>query len=123
MSIPRILIQLWARRSGAGEGFLGLRSCISLMLALHMVAEEQDEQAPAKPCQHIPAEGGEHRRVLDTGIRAAAKDRGWMLRAPPAIGHIDDGHVECAKDPEDCRKCLHLWASCEAAQQQVADID
>ena len=46
-----------------------------------------------------------------------------MLRAPPAVGHVDDGGIERAEDAEDCGKCLHLRAGGKPAHQQVADID
>ena len=46
-----------------------------------------------------------------------------MLHAPPAVGHIDDGHVESAEDAEDGGQRLHLRPGGKAAQQQVADIN
>ena len=54
---------------------------------------------------------------------SAAEDRGGMLGAPPAVGHIDDGHVEGAEDAQDGGQRLHLRAGGKAAQQQVADVD
>ena len=68
-------------------------------------------------------EGGQHGGVLDAGIVAAAEDRGGMLGAPPAVGHIDDGHVERAEDAQYGGQGLHLRAGGKAAQQQVADVD
>ena len=46
-----------------------------------------------------------------------------MLRAPPAIRHIDDRHVECAEDSQHGGQRLHLGPGGEAAQEQVADVD
>src|SRR5258708_22640032 len=46
-----------------------------------------------------------------------------MLSAPPAVGHVDDGDVEGSEDAEDGGQRLHLWASGEAAQKQIADVD
>ena len=53
------------RSSGAGQGLFGLCGCVLLVLAFHAVAKEKDKQAPAEPCQHIPAKGSEHGRILN----------------------------------------------------------
>ena len=59
----------------------------------------------------------------DAGVRSAAEDRGGVLGAPPAVGHVYDGDVEGAEDAEDGGQGLHLRAGGEAAQEQVADVD
>src|ERR1035438_9989520 len=94
-----------------------------LLLALDVVAHGQDKDAPGQPGHDIPAKGGQHGGILDAGVLAAAEDGSWMLGAPPAVGHIDNRHVESAEDAQDGSKCLHLRSGGKAAEQQVADVD
>ena len=60
---------------------------------------------------------------IHAGVGASAKDRSWVLGAPPADGHVDDGHIDGGKDGEDGRESLALTGGGEAAQQQIADIE
>ena len=61
--------------------------------------------------------------VFHAGTLRAAKDGRGMLGAPPAVGHVNDGHIERAEDTEHSGERLHLRAGGETAQQQVADVD
>ncbi len=67
-------------------------------------------------------EGGEHRGI-DAGVRAAAEDRGGVLGAPPADGHVDDGDVNRGEDGEDGCQGVGLAGRREPAQHQIADIE
>ena len=64
-------------------------------------AEGDEEDAPHGPSGEVPEEGGHHSGI-DAGVRASAKDRSGVLSAPPADGHVDDGHVDGGEDGEYC---------------------
>ncbi len=46
-----------------------------------------------------------------------------MLGAPPADGHVDDGHVDGGEDGEDGGEDAGLAGGGEAAEQKVADVE
>ena len=79
-----------------------------LAAALKGEAEGDDEDAPHGPAGEVPEEGGHHGGV-DAGVGASAEDRSGVLGAPPADGHVDDGHVDGGEDGEYGGEDVRVW--------------
>ena len=110
-------------RGDFGEVISLTHSGILLMTALDLIAQEENQQSPAEPGKHVPSKRSEHGRIFHPGTGITTKDRCWMLRAPPAVRHVHDGHVERAEDAEYSSHGLHLRSSGEAAQEQITDVN
>jgi len=60
---------------------------------------------------------------IHAGVGAAEEYRGWMLGAPPANRHVNDGNIDGGEDGKDRSEGLGLAGGGEAAQHEVADVE
>src|ERR1700749_4361426 len=75
------------------EEVVGGSGCAGLAAAFQRIAKAEDEDAPHQPAGDVPEDGRPH-GIVDAGVGSAAKDRGGMLRAPPADRHVADRNVD-----------------------------